>query len=232
LAAIAMSRSARLLDLLQALRTHRRPVTAEALARDLGVSVRTVYRDIGTLVGQGAPIDGEAGVGYVLKPGFLLPPLMFDDDEIEALVLGLRFVVQRGDRALGDAAVNALAKITAVLPQDLRDAVAVTGLLAGPGRDAGPDHAAIRLAIRTERKLRLGYRDRNGKASQRVVWPIALGYFDSVSVLAAWCEMRQDFRHFRTDRIIAAVPTSERYPRRRGVLLAEWRKRENIPDRV
>jgi len=227
-----MSRSARLLDLLQALRTHRRPVTAEVLARDLGVSMRTVYRDIVTLVGQGAPIDGEAGVGYVLKPGFLLPPLMFDDDEIEALVLGLRFVVQRGDVALGKAAVNALAKITDVLPPDLRDVVAPTGLLVGPGRNAGLDHAAIRLAIRTERKLRLSYRDRKGQESQRVVWPIALGYFDSVNVLAAWCETRQDFRHFRTDRISAAAPTDERYPRRRRALLAEWRKQENIPDRV
>jgi predicted DNA-binding transcriptional regulator YafY len=227
-----MSRSARLLDLLQSLRTHRRPVTAETLARDLGVSVRTIYRDIGTLVGQGAPIDGEAGVGYVLKPGFLLPPLMFDDDEIEALVLGLRFVRQRGDEALGKAAINALAKITDVLPPDLRDAVAPTGLLVGPGGDGGTDHAAIRLAIRAERKLRLGYRDRHGKESQRVVWPIALGYFDKVNVLAAWCETRQDFRHFRTDRITAAVPGNERYPRRRRVLLAEWRKRENVPDRV
>src|SRR5436190_1720743 len=116
-----MSRAARLLDLIQALRRRRRPVTAAVLAAELGVSERTVYRDIATLVGQGAPVEGEAGIGYVLKPGFTLPPLMFAEEEIEALVLGLSWVAERGDAALGKAGHDARAKIAAVLPEALRE---------------------------------------------------------------------------------------------------------------
>lgn len=128
-----MSRSARLLDLIQALRRRRRPIQAARLAEELGVSERTIYRDVATLIGQGAPIEGEAGLGYVLRPGFTLPPLMFGDEEIEALVLGLRWVADRGDETLGAAAENALAKIAAVLPENLREAFGDAGLMAGPG---------------------------------------------------------------------------------------------------
>src|SRR6201988_957718 len=127
-----MSRAERLLALIQALRRHRRPVSGAALAEELGVSLRTLYRDIQTLIAQGAQIDGEAGVGYVLRPGFMLPPLMFSEEEIEALVLGSRWVHQRADRALADAAANVLAKIGAVLPKDLRDTLDESGLLIGP----------------------------------------------------------------------------------------------------
>jgi predicted DNA-binding transcriptional regulator YafY len=227
-----MSRASRLLDLVQALRRHRRPVTAAALAVEMGVSVRTLYRDIVTLTAQGAPIEGEAGIGYVLRPGFLLPPLMFSDEEIEAVVLGLRFVAKRGDKALASAAANAAAKIGAVLPDDLREVAAATGLLAGPAEDmAEPvvDLALLRLAIRLERKLRLTYTDRHGGASERVVWPIALGFFDRARVLATWCEARTDFRHFRADRIHAAELLPERYPGRRAALLKAWREQEDIP---
>src|SRR6266705_5570418 len=115
-----MSRSQRLLDLIQVLRRHRRPVTGSVLAEATGVSLRTLYRDIETLKAQGAHIDGEAGIGYVLRPGFMLPPLMFSEEEIEALVLGSRWVSDRADTPLGDAARNALAKIAAVLPDDLK----------------------------------------------------------------------------------------------------------------
>jgi len=129
-----VARAERLLDLIQVLRRHRYPVSGQAIADELGVSLRTIYRDIQTLIGQGAAIDGEAGVGFVLRPGFVLPPLMFTDDEIEALVLGLRFVTQRTDAPLERAAKDALAKIAAVLPEDLRETIAGVGLLAVPRR--------------------------------------------------------------------------------------------------
>lgn len=218
-----MSRSARLLDLIQVLRRHRRPVTAARLADELGVSLRTVYRDIGTLAAGGAPIEGEAGLGYVLKRGFVLPPLMFGEDEVDALILGLRLVAGRGDPGLERAAADALAKIVAVLPEEMEDAAAASGLLAGPGGSAPPALAGIRRAIRAEHKVRLRYTDKKGAATDRVVWPIALGFFEAAEVLAAWCEMRRDFRHFRLDRIAAAELSGQRYPKRRRVLLAEWR---------
>ncbi|TGQ33974.1 MULTISPECIES: YafY family protein [unclassified Mesorhizobium] len=228
-----MSRSERLLDLIQILRRHRRPVSGRTLAGEMGVSVRTLYRDIATLQGQGAPIEGEAGLGYVLKPGFMLPPLMFTDEEIEAIVLGSRWVAKQPDTRLSAAATDALAKIAAVLPDDLREGLDTTALLVGPrtGPTEGIDLSLVRQAIRNERKLSFLYRDAGGSASERMVWPFALGFFDKVRVVAAWCEMRQDFRHFRTDRISGLNATDMRYPRRRQALLKEWRTTLDNPRR-
>ena len=138
-----MSRAQRLLDLIQVLRRHRHPVSGAVLAEATGVSLRTLYRDIETLQGHGAHIDGEAGVGYVLRPGFMLPPLMFSEEEIEALVLGSRWVHQRADRALADAAANVLAKIGAVLPKDLREALDDSGLLIAPGEPIAAGDARV-----------------------------------------------------------------------------------------
>lgn len=225
-----MPRSARLFDLLQALRGRRRPVTAARLAEELGISVRTVYRDIATLVAQGAPIEGEAGLGYVLKPGFTLPPLMFGVDEVDAVMLGLRLVEERGDPELARAAGVAMAKLVAVLPPGMEAVAQDEGMLAGPS-SAVPHLAAIRGAIRAEHGLRLRYTDKKGAATQRTVWPVVVGFFEAVEVLAAWCETRRDFRHFRLDRIAAAEPTGTRYPTRRRVLLAEWRLRQSIEER-
>jgi predicted DNA-binding transcriptional regulator YafY len=225
-------RAQRLLDLIQVLRRHRLPVTGAALAEELGVSLRTLYRDIATLQGQGATIDGEPGLGYVLRPGFMLPPLMFSEDEIAALVLGSRWVADRADTPLGSAARNALAKIAAVLPPDLRDDLDASTLLIGPGPiiAAGDmELAAIRQAIKAERKLAIAYRDGRATDSERVIWPFALAFFDRVRVVVAWCELRQSFRHFRTDRIASLTLTDVRYPRRRQVLLREWRVAEGIP---
>jgi len=225
-----MSRSQRLLDLIQILRRYRRPVSGQVLAGELGVSLRTLYRDIATLQAQGASIEGEAGIGYVLKPGFMLPPLMFSEDEIEALVLGSRWVSKRADPRLALAASNALAKIAAVLPQDLREDLDSSALLVGTSSTETPgvDLAAIRAAIRSERKLSFAYTDAVGAGSRRVVWPFALGFFEKVRVLVAWCETRQDFRHFRTERMAELVVTETRYPRRRQVLLKEWKIAEGI----
>lgn len=226
-----MSRSERLLDLLQVLRRHRRPVSGRVLAKELAVSIRTLYRDIATLQAQGAPIQGEAGVGYVLQAGFMLPPLMFSEDEIEALVLGSRWVADRADDRLAAAARNALAKIAAVLPADLRRELDTSALLVGPGACIIADTvdlAVIRTAIRSERKLILSYQDKGGDVSRRTIWPFALGFFDRVRVAVAWCELRQDFRHFRTDRMSDLSATDMRYPRRRQALLKEWRETEGI----
>ena len=228
-----MSRAQRLLDLIQVLRRHRRPVTGAVLAEQTGVSLRTLYRDIDALKAQGAHIDGEAGIGFVLRPGFMLPPLMFSEEEIEALVLGSRWVSERADAALGGAARNALAKIASVLPEDLKDSLDASNLLIGPGEPLAAGDVelpAIRAAIRTESKLRIEYADNNGTATQRTIWPFALAFFDRARVVAAWCELRNGYRHFRTDRIGAIKPVNKRYPRRRKALLKEWQALEGIPD--
>lgn len=226
-----MSRAQRLLDLIQILRRHRRPVAGEALARELGVSLRTLYRDVASLQAQGADIAGEAGLGYVLRPGFTLPPLMFNVEEIEALALGSRWVAARADSPLAGAARNALAKIAAVLPPDLSDLLDSTALLVGPGESIAAGDAqlpAIRQAIRAERKLIVAYVDGVGARTQRTIWPFALAFFDRARVVVAWCETRQAFRHFRTDRISAIEPLAARYPRRRQALIKEWRAAQGV----
>lgn len=227
-----MSRAQRLLDLIQVLRRHRFPVSGAAMADELGISLRTLYRDIDTLKAQGAGIDGEPGVGYILRPGFMLPPLMFTEEEIEALVLGGRWVADRTDEPLGRAARNAIAKIAAVLPEDLKRSLDTSALLIGPDRRIAAGETElprVRQAIRTERKLRIRYVDGDEKSTQRTIWPFALGFFERVRVVVAWCEMRRGYRHFRTDRIRSLTLTETRYPRRRHAMLREWRAMEKIP---
>ena len=222
-----MSRAARLLDLLQLLRQHRRPVSGAALAAELGISLRSLYRDIATLQGQGAEISGEAGIGYVLRPGFLLPPLMFQEEEIEALALGLRWVAQQGDEVLAEASRVALAKLAGVLPVAAKSALEESSLVVPPAGQAAVDLLPVlRRAIRAGRCLILRYRDEQGRETERRVWPFGLVYFDQVRLLAAWCELRGDFRHFRADRIAALNETGERYPQRRQALLQKWQEIE------
>jgi predicted DNA-binding transcriptional regulator YafY len=242
-----MSRSTRLLLLLQALRGRRRPVTAAELSRELEVSERTVYRDIAALAAQGAPIEGEAGVGYILRPGLFLPPLMLSEDEIEAVLLGLNYVDQRGDEVLTKAAASALAKIGSVLSPEAQTTLATPLAMPGPPAETFPDNAVplarLRDAIRAQRRLDLSYSDVEGRQSRRVVWPIQLAFMDRARILAAWCELRQEFRTFRTDRILA-IAEGERYPARRSDLLRDLRaqmsrekqmsqeKKDIIPDRT
>lgn len=226
-----MSRSERLLALLQALRRRRRPVSGRVLADELGVSLRTLYRDIASLQGQGAEIEGEAGLGYVLKPGFWLPPLMLSQEEIEALVLGARWVGARTDEGLARAARDAIAKISAVLPPRLREDVEASTLIVAPSQApavAAPDLAPIRAAIRSERKLALEYHDAQGSRTERTIWPFGVGYFDEARVVMAWCELRQGFRHFRADRIASFRALEERYPLGRRRLLKDWRLSEGV----
>jgi len=234
-----MSRAERLLDLMQCLRRHRHPVSGTALAQSLGISLRTLYRDIASLQAQGADIQGEAGVGYVLRPGFTLPPLMFSAAELDALTLGIRWVSQHTDPELAQAASNALAKISAVLPADLREAMAATPLLAGPRRlptdlhthlpaDQHDHLPVLRRAIRLEHKLDIVYHALSGQKTERRIWPVALGFFDRVRVLIAWCETREALRHFRVDRLLAIGELDERYAQRRQRLLKMWREQEGV----
>jgi len=228
-----LSRTQRLFDLIQLLRKHRYPISGRQLAEELGVSLRTVYRDIVTLQGQGASIEGEPGLGYVLRPGFMLPPLMFSEEEIEALVLGSRWVARRTDKKLRLAATNVLAKISAVLPEDLRQQLEFSGLLIGPAKTTVENddeiEASVRKAIRKEMKLEISYSDANAEASERVIWPLALGFFEEIHVVVAWCELRLDFRHFRVDRIVSLNALETRYPKRRTMLLKQWREVNEIP---
>jgi predicted DNA-binding transcriptional regulator YafY len=174
---------------------------------------------------MGADIEGEPGFGYVLKPGFLLPPLMFSEEELHALTLGAQWVRGQTDDSLALAAQNALAKIDAVLPAELRHQLDDNGFHVGQ-RQPQPqslDLAVLRQAMREQRKVLIAYRDFNGAATQRIIWPISLGFIENQRFVAGWCELRQDFRTFRVDRIEHAGVQTERYPGRRRDLVKQWR---------
>jgi predicted DNA-binding transcriptional regulator YafY len=236
-----VGRSTRLLALLQALRGRRHPVTAAALAQELEVSERTIYRDLSELASQGAPIQGEAGVGYILGPGLFLPPLMLTEDETEAVLLGLRYVDQRGDEMLKEAGRSARAKIISILSPEMQAAAAAPLSVPGPDGHVFPENAVslgvLRFAIRTQRRIAIQYTDDEARRTERIIWPIQLGFMNNARVLTAWCELRAAFRFFRTDRIGAAEPL-DRYPALRGDLLRDFQIElradplyRNTPDR-
>ena len=223
-----MRRADRLFQIIQILRRTNQPVTAARLAEELEVSKRSVYRDVANLIGQRTPIRGEAGLGYVLGRDFDMPPLMLTPDEIEAAVLGAQWVAERGDAVLATAARDLIAKIEAAVPERLRPFIAepTVGAPANnrTARD-GLDVARTRAWIRAGRKIRIRYRDQHGEDSERTIWPVIIGYAETVRLLAAWCELRQDFRHFRTDRIVAAEFLDERHGARPGELMNRWKRR-------
>lgn len=228
-----MPRSQRLLTLLDLLRRRHGPVTAETLAQQLSVSTRTVYRDIAQLCAQGADIRGEAGLGFVLHTDLGLPPLMFDKPEIEALVFGMRWVAANGDDGLAADAKSVLAKIDAVLPGHLKEHLNTQALYPRPcqTRPFTPQESetlsAIRTALRGNRVLSFDYTDAQGRPTRRSVRPLAVGYFPDACLLAAWCEKRRDFRHFRTDRM-SNLNISDTFPVPRMVLLREWQRQEDL----
>lgn len=231
-----MRRVERLLQLIQILRRHRRPVTGEVMARELEISLRTLYRDIAALIADRVPIRGEAGLGYVLGEGFDLPPLMFTPDELEAVMLGLRWVARRGDTDLSRAAQDTVAKIGSVLPEKLRPFLFDAALLVPPHFRLAEDRvnvALLRNAIREGWKVSLNYRSEDGRETQRVIWPIAVAYFDAQRLIIGRCELRQAFRSFRTDRMLAISILDQKYPVRRKVLLKQWQeevaREENRP---
>jgi predicted DNA-binding transcriptional regulator YafY len=220
-----MRRADRLFQIIQILRRSTGPVTAQALADELETSKRSVYRDVAALIGQRVPIRGEAGFGYVLEGGFDLPPLMLTTEEVEAAVLGAQWVAGHGDPALAHAARDLLAKIAASVPASLRPVIHDPAARTPPPWDMptdGIDVALARAWARKGRKIAIVYRDRNGEVSERVVWPVTVAYFDAARIVVAWCELRQDFRDFRADRIVNAEFLDERFPCRPSDLRRKW----------
>lgn len=222
-----MRRADRLFQIIQVLRRSRAPITADAIAVELETSKRTIYRDISALMAQRVPVRGEAGIGYVLDRGFDMPPLMLTPEEIEAAVVGAQWVQSRADPALAKAASDLIAKIGAAVPERLRTYVLEPATRVPPPFENAPDAIdmkQLRSWIHAGRKIGLRYADEHGRETQRKIWPIAIGYLNAVRHVAAWCELRGDFRHFRTDRIAAADFLDERIPERTAVLRAKWRK--------
>jgi predicted DNA-binding transcriptional regulator YafY len=220
-----MRRADRLFDIIQTLRAATGPLTAAAMAEKLEVTARTMYRDIAALQASRVPIEGAAGIGYVLRRGFDLPPLMFTADEIDAIVVGARHVRRLRDRKLQQAAETVLAKVTAVVPETLQAYLRAPPFYVSEGSAAPPtgaDLGEVRDAIRATRKMSIAYEDGEGRRTARTIWPIAMAFYVDVTVVAAWCELRDAFRHFRTDRILAARTLDERFSTDNGRLLADW----------
>ncbi len=220
-----MRRADRLFDIIQILRTARKPVTAASLADELEVTVRTIYRDVATLQARRVPIEGAAGLGYVLRKGFDLPPLMFTVDEVEAITVGARLVQRLRDSELQQAAKRVLDKVTVVLPDSLRSHLAEAPFYVSRGDAAMPrgvDVAQVRHAIRDRRKIRISYVDEKSNRTRRTIWPLAMAYYVDVTLIGAWCELRRDFRNFRVERITASRVLAAHFQDHKGELLARW----------
>ena len=223
-----MRRGDRLFEIIQLLRSTAKPLTAASIAGSLEVGVRTVYRDIAALQARRVPIEGAPGLGYVLRRGFDLPPLRFTMEEVQAIDVGVRLVRRAGDAGLQRAAESVLSKVAVILPLVLREHLAAsTFFVSDFGDNTSPtvDLSDIRDAIRTTHKVRITYIDEQGERSQRIIWPVAVAYYVQATLIAAWCELRQDYRHFRTDRIAAATVLDEVFPTEEGQLLEGWLKR-------
>ena len=222
-----MNRTKRLLDLLLILNNQRYAIKASTLAQELGISTRTLYRDIATLRIQGAQIDGEPGIGYMLKTSFFIPPMMFTEDEIYALILGTKWVSQYSDISLRKAANDAIAKIFTVLPANIKSLIDTISLRVGPPATEAftkENLRNLRQAILNKNKIELIYPSSNNQKSQRVIWPFALGYFTDQRILVAWCEKKGDYRHFRTDKIVSLKILNEHYTANREDLFNSWQQ--------
>lgn len=222
-----MTRTQRLLTLLQILKENRYPIKAETLASQLEVSVRSIYRDIESLRDQGAEIVGEAGIGYQLKTGLLLPPLAFDENELEALILGLRWVKSNADSELKNSAIRAISKINSVVAGHSQKILNQNTLFAPTTHyyDINDKVAKdLRSSLRKECKAKMTYLDGQNQSTERIIWPIAIGYMKDSQVLAAWCELRESYRHFRLDRIQSYFALSDKLPYPKEYLLTRWQK--------
>lgn len=216
-------RTVRLFSILDQLRGRRTPISAERLADTLNVSVRTIYRDIGTLQSMGAPVRGEDGLGYQIEAGYFLPPLHFDPDELDALILGIRMVTARSDEKLGMAAARVLGKIESVLSEERRPLD--QPLLAVGGSETKRQTyglSVLKDAIRIRKKTVLEYRDKGGQHSRRTVRPLGLTAFERAWILTGWCEHRNDFRNFRLDRINSLEVTDEAFRREKGKEFSDY----------
>ncbi len=221
-----MRRTERLFQIIQILRRKRRPVTGRELADELETSLRTIYRDMAELIVQGVPIKGEAGMGYVLQDGYDMPPLMFTADELEAALLGAQWVSVHGDKALARGAEDLIAKLSVGLPPELQPVIVDSGLIPlnfNARMLDSFDVAIVRAAIRGRNKLQLDYANEAGETSSRTIWPFAIAFTESVRMICGWCELREDFRHFRTDRVRRADVLNERFPERVAALRKRWK---------
>lgn len=230
-----MRRADRLFQIIQILRSARRPVTAVAIAEELRTSSRTIYRDIADLVAQHIPIRGEAGIGYIIDKSYEMPPLMLTPNEIEAAVLGARWVASQGDPTLAVGARDLIGKIRAVIPTHLQhitiDDTTMVPALTPPPTDA-IDIAKVRDWIRAQSKIRIRYLNEKNVVSDRTIWPIAVAYFDSVRLIVAWCELRRTYRHFRTDRVVQAEFLTSTFPTAVEELRKAWWNKEFVQSKV
>ena len=220
-----MRRTERLFQIIQILRANRSPVTGQTLANELEVSLRTLYRDMAELIAQRVPVAGEAGTGYVLDDGYDMPPLMLTADELEAAALGAAWVASEADPSLSRAARDLVSKLSLAIPKELRPVV-----LDGSSKPIQTrarvterfDSALLRHAIRERYKLQLIYTDADGSATDRIVWPLLIAFLDRTRYLVGWCETRDDYRHFKTERVEELKVLGEKYPGRRTALLKVW----------
>lgn len=220
-----LRRADRLFDILRILRSATHPVTAAAIADELEVTVRTIYRDIATMQARRIPIEGAAGLGYVLRHGFELPPLMFTADETEAIAVGVRMLARTGDPGLQKAAESVLSKVTLVVPDPLREYLRAMPVYVSKSGTPVPARrdlpTVIRHAIRDSRKMCISYEDESGRRTRRVIQPFAVAYYVEATLVCAWCELRKDIRHFRTDRVLAAEVLDEGFTIPEAVI-ADW----------
>jgi predicted DNA-binding transcriptional regulator YafY len=220
-----MNKTERLLHLLKILSHYHYAVTGKQLADRLGVSIRTLYRDIAALQAMGAEIEGETGVGYILKPTFFLPPLMFTQTELQALLLGTQWVSQYGDAPLSEGANDALKKVFNVLPIHVKKDTQAFTLRVGPPPSVTmrkEDLSIIRAAIAKQNKIHLTYQSKESKEIQYVIWPFTIGYFTDRRILVAWSEEENNYRHFKTDKIISLSVLNEHYAHSKTSLFREW----------
>jgi predicted DNA-binding transcriptional regulator YafY len=213
-----MGKTTRFFEIIQLLRHAKRPLLARELAEELEVSRRTIYRDIATLQSMQTPILGEPGVGYVMRKGYDLPPINFDIDEAEAVAVGLSMVARTGDIGLWRAAKRASRKLSEAAPGTQRLIASSWGVVAAPAVDM----STLRSAIRNERKISLSYEDANGAPTGRVVWPLVLIYYVDTAMLAGWCELRRDLRHFRLDRVVGCEFLKDGFDGLGCALIARW----------
>lgn len=227
-----MRRAERLFQIIQILRGRRTAVTGRAIAEELGISLRSLYRDMAELIAQNVPVRGEAGTGYILDDGYDMPPLMLTPDELEAAILGAAWVAKRGDPALARGARDLIAKIVHATPVSLRPVLldaALKPISFKPIPAETLDMASVRRALRDRLRIAITYRDADGSVTERTIWPIFIAYLEDVRIIVAWCERRQDFRHFRTDRVHALAVTTDRIPERHDLLMKRWKATQQRP---
>jgi len=224
-----MSATSRLFSIIQTLRAAKRPITARQLCDQLEVSLRTIYRDVAELQAQNVPVEGESGIGYVLRKGYDMPPLMLTPDELEAALLGAQWVSGRGDTKLADGANNLIAKLNDVIPRHLKkfiDSSVVAAPCLTPTTPDNVDPERLREAMRLRKKIEIEYVDAADRVSKRTIWPFMLAYLETSKLVVAWCEKRKGFRNFRTDRIIQMNVLDETFPMTTERLKLDWWEEE------